>query len=579
MLVKISRPPILLIEDNPRHRDQIEATIKSLGVGDVHSLVTARKLDAITFKASYPDNFIVIVDLDLTDDEAFNRDNSVLLDGLNLARDLFFLQDRTTVFLVFSAKSFSGALTDTSPPLQIKYLTKKIEPGPEKRIAQSALGKLKAQVLAASELQIPQLWHPDYRYLGLDQKSEIRKAIKPDNTSDELNSTEQAILRSSEKLENLANFCAQFDRAGVNSAKIAVGVFGSVGRLEASPTSDIELCIYVDGDMGAASLQDSNLQKLAVGCWNRLFKYCEKKADGGRHPDWKLETSAETPSHGLLEEHHIRFSRRSGLENKFYPILPLDMLEFDGSQVDRSKNAHLFLRYYQILCEVRPIFNANLISETKIQLLLAGRTAPDHNQKMRLSVLLGGSNIIGMIKHMSWVFEIPVGGNNAAHIKSVLFRFFGLQATGLTILRILGQPDSTTHRSPRHQWEKAILSELSDHPVVKLAKFLSFLKEKDRKFSSSADALKDDVKHIIDLHLAIADQLIDIKSSQHNSEEMSYIFETVRGDIQETIETYSRVFEALKNSDYWRQRADESLLHAIFDSSSRSVAFERWRNW
>ena len=159
------------------------------------------------------------------------------------------------------------------------------------------------------------------------------------------------IKRSRGVLNDCAQAAIPFNRIGAECQHIGVGVYGSYGRLEARPSSDVEFAVYYRGEVNSLQRKD-----LALTLWHRMIKYMvfQRKLN--------VEGSNLVPKRESLID---PLELGSDLPNRYLPIIDIDALLSESKQRSPAVRA----RYYQILTECRSVFNPSFLTWLKTELL------------------------------------------------------------------------------------------------------------------------------------------------------------------------------------------------------------------
>jgi hypothetical protein len=339
---------ILVVEDDDRDFSQIVEAVAKAGCAAERLTIIKENL-LINYKAVHPESQIIIADLNLEAVKRFEYKQ-----GLEVIREKLWPFDRTAFFVVFSEfipESLTGSF-DLFEPHWCFIRKTRVKGGcdryPLDQECMDRLTRVLAQMVAycAPNLDTPHYEShqllasvDEYTYGQAGRKYPTHYAAK------------EAIVNSVAVLNQLARACISYSKAGQVSGDVGVGVFGSTGRLERRSVSDVEMSAYYeDGDKAMER------KRLAFVMWNRTAKYMEHarlKYQGQdrvkRSPDGLLNPSesGEMP------------------ENKFMPVIRNRYLFETDPRVD----ARIRDRHVQILCELRPVFNPELIFELKKKLV------------------------------------------------------------------------------------------------------------------------------------------------------------------------------------------------------------------
>jgi hypothetical protein len=164
-------------------------------------------------------------------------------------------------------------------------------------------------------------------------------------------SVESAVVKSVSILNDLSRASVSFGRAGAATKEIAIGVYGSCGRLEMRDDSDIEFSVFY-------SAKDKEItvdRRLIASLWTRIAYHLTGLG-------LAFEGSAI-----LAEQPHVLVENQVGeqLLNKYHAVLCSDYI-IDS---DLRRDPHMRNRHLQVLTELRPIFNPEFIREMKKAML------------------------------------------------------------------------------------------------------------------------------------------------------------------------------------------------------------------
>ena len=246
--------PILIIEDNPDHAKSIVKVLsKDSYVCKHHSAVDSEQLYG--YLAEHPDSQILVVDLQLDVTSAADAYE----EGTHLIRDRLWIYNRTAFFIVFSefipetpVREFNKLEPHWTFVQKESVLEEHKQSGVSNRVgrkilSQNCLDKLKLMVDACRESApptlIPERLDSFVITQGIQNFSAERHSQKQNYSA--------AFDRISEsvKVLNMLSAAAEpYVKAGRPSLQLAIGVYGSCGRLEKRPNnSDIEFAVFIEG--------------------------------------------------------------------------------------------------------------------------------------------------------------------------------------------------------------------------------------------------------------------------------------------------------------------------------------------
>lgn len=332
---------ILLIEDELAHVAQIK---ERLGSGyEVEHFQSYDDEKLYNYKALNQDSQIIIVDLVLNTANELDPE-----EGKKIIEQQLWPIDRTAFFIVFS-----GYIKNKKLPLN------KIEPhwtfvkkefGEDSRLTDDCLKNLYTIVERCKEYSSPVLKVPKYE--PYDWTNQIDSYQSPFEAESFTKPIRKNIVHSVKILNELAQAAANYMKAGEPSRQLAIGIYGSCGRLEMRGDSDIECSVYYS-DIDSLEPYD----KLAVAFWNRITKFIKSR-------EWVYE------GHDTIEntETKLLMSTQADevLQNKFYPVMNREnIVKADPDKYPQYRNRH-----FQILTELRPVFNPDFIFEMKKDMVI-----------------------------------------------------------------------------------------------------------------------------------------------------------------------------------------------------------------
>jgi len=441
------RTPVLLIEDNHTHQEQIrecledEYRISMLDGYDPYEL--------INYKADFPDGQIVIVDLVFPE-------LKVPVAGIEKLKNELWPIDRTALFIVYS-----GYINEDMAPnfkevgLNCTILSK----GPTEvggRIGPDSLRSLRQVVDKCRQVSSPVLSKPEidsnlYRqtieeFIG--KYKPMASADDPRNSSlpSPYREVFDDIRRSTTVISQLTEAAGKFVKAGRQSKFLSIGIFGSAGRLEMRKESDVECTVYYTDE---ESIDPRSL--FALTFWNRITRDIEKLGfpfEGSKRLD---------PLTKLFDETTLG----DGLTNQFEPVINKAIVLPNKDSKDFD-NLELLNRHFQILMETRPIFNEDFMFELKREIL--------HDR-------VGGiKDLVSIInsRYMADVLSVflrkarPVKIDDFTDLKRFTYRFLNVLALKLYLISKLDAEDIDL--SEGDGW-RTLFNELCDPGIIKLMRF------------------------------------------------------------------------------------------------------------
>jgi len=435
MLISNKVIPVLVIEDKLEHFRAIKRVLE-----DAYQLEHFRDLEKdklINYKALNQDNQIVIVDLNIKDS---------VIKGKQIIENNLWPVDRTTFFVIFSEhldklKSISPYSVNPHWTFVDKELT-------DGELNDECLTKLRQVIDKYSEYCNPYFTTPSFSgYEYIDRINQYRRENKhvSEHIRELLNGfVKESIADSITIINKCSETASSFSRAGFPSTKICIGIFGSCGRLEKRPKSDIEYVVYYEEDPDPKE----NLT-LSVACWNRIMKFmiAECLDFEGAHiikknnpPILKIKDASTT------------------LTNNYIPIISID--EILKKRLD--KNPQIRDRHFQILTELRCIFNNDLCREFKIELL---RKNIGQNVTSVKDII--NSNYFIDIFSQYFRDSKPDQLETPKDWKKFCFRVLNLLALRLHFIEIISD---NLYVASKGEWD-AFLSGLCDPGIHKIIKF------------------------------------------------------------------------------------------------------------
>ena len=330
---------VLLIEDDIADQDAIRKRMVKDGF-QVDVLASSSRLEILNFTAK-GDYFVVIVDEQLAGLPGEEQS------GFRLILRCLWEYDSSMRFIHFSkyVKSYLHGEPHALPA--IKFIGKTYYPAGD--LTNDCLDQLAVSAQAYFVKQIPTFRVHDYRAL---LQNYCKDLVSCELNAHTVAAAIAAVKRSGELLSDIAIFATALSRLGSRSDALTLGVFGSYGRMEASESSDIEFSVLFDsGNIDAA-----------VNAWNRVFRYCRQVHEISVEGEKKIGSL-------LTKEQAIELAMAQHLNvppNAFVPVYCPDVI-FDV--VNQSSYPHLLFRHYQILAEMCPAFNPDLLDAIKMRIV------------------------------------------------------------------------------------------------------------------------------------------------------------------------------------------------------------------
>jgi hypothetical protein len=432
-----------VIENDDRHFQQISEALKGEGY-DVVQMKSGRPAVLYNYKALHGENQIVIVD--------YNLGRTVdSREGRELMRSTLWEVDRAAIFIAFSRyvhEKDKGDPPDLRSLQPYRVLVPKDVDG-QNRITTGSLSELVAVVKKCREIAIPVLEHP--RHETYRMAAELEDYL----TRSTLGATEyppvvkQRILDSETVLEKLSAAAVHIARGGRRTTRLGIGVYGSCGRLEKRTTSDVEFSVFYDESPGTGEARpDPEVLKLGVTCWNRIAYFC-------RHNGWDFELQEKIDRKpGYLQ---VRDAGNQ-LENRYLPVISVGTL----LSADLQLQAGVRNRYFQVLTELRPIFNPALFFRLKQQMI-----TDRERIAANLSAVAGSAHLRNIMEQFTMDTE-PELITSWKQLKRFYSRFMNILACRLALVRDLRYRPRELNSDARWQ---ALFDSLTEPGIMKVARF------------------------------------------------------------------------------------------------------------
>lgn len=339
---------VLVIEDNAEHFGAVKRRFSSEEY-ELEHMSECTDLELINYRALHPQNLIVIVDLNLRRGTPGETET-----GLKLIREVLWPVDRTAFFVVFTehiGKVREISLKEVEPDWT--FVEKKFSNRRDKTLTDECLDRLHAVVSKLREFAAPFIRTPRFGSSVYIEQIDQHLRENPAAERHEHN-FKDGIRLSTEMLNECCDGALYFAKAGARTSEICIGVYGSCGRLEARPDSDIEFSVYYMGPVDGAGNK-----ALATVLWNRMARHLV--ARGRRFEGEALLRDRRVP---LLCEADIA----GELPNEYMPVISVTRLLGEELQ----KHPHVRNRHLQILTEMKAVFNPGLATEMKRDLLDKG---------------------------------------------------------------------------------------------------------------------------------------------------------------------------------------------------------------
>jgi hypothetical protein len=472
-----AKTSILVVENEKEHFAQMVAHLSD--DFDLQLLKPSEEEDALlNFKALHPFNQIVIVDLDLRRKAGGNAD-----EGYKLIERLLWPADRTTFFVIFTQhpdKKNAIDLEDVGP--NVTFVPKRMEPG-TRVLLPACLDRLRKIVsqfreLSTVPIEVPHhdaaVYHSDFRTtLYLDSLRDLQERIT------------RSAIAPLEHAHSILNQCSQaastFSRAGAPTAKCSIAIYGSIGRLEPRPNSDVEFSVFYEGDGSPGPLKD-----VAIILWNRLMKFIDGRG-------WQFE------GHQLVKKRKppilIRSDVSGALPNGYVPVIPFEKLI--GANL--RKEPQVRNRCLQILTETRAVFNPQLLLSQKIRLLrtMTGLTG----QSVPIADILAHRNTEDLLNQFAMDTR-PGEMTSFKDYKAFVYRLLHLLSIRLALVMLDGSHTRFLKEPAEWLW---FFDVLSAPGVLKVLRFINFSQMHPHR--SESEKLKATSRRVLHFYLDAIERL------------------------------------------------------------------------
>ena len=326
---------VLVIEDTERHQQQIRDALAKVGF-DCHVMDKGDLLHLHNYRALHKRTHVIVVDLNLGGGPD---------DGMTLIKEHLWPADRSAVFVIYS-RTIGEADQPQEKNLLVPmaaFVPKIV--GADGSIIPENLETFvdvvkKAHACAVADVD-PAVYDAAPTLAVVREFVDRFGGIKSHYTV-----VERSLVRSVGVLNRMAREADSFSKTGSDAYRISIVAYGSYGRMEPRPDSDVEFIILVDDD------DKNSRDALATRLWNRMMSFVESI-------DLKVEGIK------ALEDNKVRLLLTSQAgnptANEYVPVLQMSQITNGNS----SKHPNLRNRYYQILTEARAVFNPQLFENFK----------------------------------------------------------------------------------------------------------------------------------------------------------------------------------------------------------------------
>jgi hypothetical protein len=458
--------PVLLIEDDLLHVEQIIVRLGSEYLVEHLTSIDPEKL--YNYKAINQHGQIIIVDLVLdTSKEADEHE------GLNTIRDTLWPIDRTTFFIVFSAFIEQRTLPSLNK-LEPHWTFIKKEKSAD-TLTDTCLDNLYHVLQSCRDYSSPILDLPQYdSFDWIDHISTYLRLYRPGLTEFHEGVVENIKL-SINILNELVRAATYYVKAGQQSHYVAIGIYGSCGRLEMREDSDIECSVYYS-DLSSSIPNKS----LAVAFWNRITKYMSLQR-------WEYEGQEKIES--SRDKILVSTQADEDLENKFRPVISKEILMNENLNL----HPHVRNRHFQILTELRPVFNPEFIYDLKKDLILA-----NVGEVFNLWPVIESDYMMNLIDQFS-MDAAPRSLDQWDDVKRFCYRILNVLALKLCLIGQLRF--GKTQINGEEDWE-AFFELLCDPGIVKVVRFANECKDDTELEENDKSALTNELHTLIELYFS-----------------------------------------------------------------------------
>lgn len=501
-----NKVPVLVIEDEDEHYRQISEKL-----GDVYQTEHLKSVDnekLYNYKALNPDSQIIIVDLVLdTEDDAH--------EGLKAIVNTIWPIDRTTFFIVFSRYIESTtvrSINEVEP--HWTFVKKEFS---DEQLSSDCLVNLYNIVEACRRYSSPTLSIPFYD--PYDWTDQIDNYVSTSEFGEVPfhNTVRENIIRSVKILNELSQEAGYYVKAGEEASQLAIVVYGSCGRLEMREDSDIECSVYYSERTPSGDL--------AVAFWNRITRYMKVQQDLKYEGQTKIESSPT----GLL----VSTQADEVLQNAFYPVINKDLF------LDTSLNLHPHIRnrHYQVLTEVRPVFNEDFIFHLKKELI-----QKHTNRTTNLATIIRSPYMVKVVTQFSMDAE-PESLNHWEDMKRFCYRTLSIWSLRLALIGRLKFGDDE-YLNDDSDWQE-FFDLLVDPGIVKVIRF--FKDSGDHVSGEGKKELMSELGAFIESYFRISSRFT---KGEKNPDEL-------KGDVFLTATHFIKSLEQLKQMNYFKGQAED----------------------
>ena len=432
---------VLVIEDTVRHQQQISEALAKVGFA-CHVVDKGDILHLHNYRALHKQTHVIVVDLNLGGGPD---------DGMTLIKEHLWPADRSAVFVIYSQ-----LIGEADQPQEKKSLVPMAAFVPKIVGADGSImpENLETFVDVVKHAHACAVADVDPAVFDAGPRlAVIREFVDrfAGNKSHYI-SAEDTLKRSVRVLNRIAREADSFSRTGSDAYRIAIAAYGSYGRMESRPDSDVEFSIFVDDDDG-----DSR-SDLATRLWNRMMSFVEGiplKVEG-------IE---------VLDTNAIRLLKKSQAgdptKNGYSPVLGMSQI----TKGQTSKHANLRNRYYQILIEAQAVFNPQLFASFRKRsfLHLSGIRSFDP-----ISVFAG--QFWNEVLSQFQLDAVPTVIVNLTDVKKLCYRAMGVVGLRLLLIQNLDLEERGS-LAEEADWV-SVLDRLSEPAILKMMRFAMALNEK-----------------------------------------------------------------------------------------------------
>ncbi len=321
------------------------------------------------------------------------------------------------------------------------------------------------------------------------------------------------ISRSIHVLNELARAGATYVKAGNASQQVALGIFGSCGRLEMREDSDIECSVYFRGANN----------RVASTFWNRITRYIS--ANNNWSYKYEGQNDIENSPTGFLLENQAG----EKFENKFIAMLDVD--RFLAANLDTEPEIRD--RHFQILTELRAVFNPDFIFQMKKEMIIQNCETSD------LRVIVE-SAYTRKIFAQYFMDVAPQSLSQWADFKRFCYRTLNVLALQLFFVQRLAV--DTDQRLDEGEGWTNLFDSLCDPGILKILQFQKVCKA--TMPNAQSKALMKDIHALIRQYFYVYSRFVKTKPAEQAN---------LRQAAMQTIDQFALLFDKMKQLEFFRR--------------------------